>query len=89
MANHKSALKRHRQSLLQAGRNHSARTRARNAVKAVREAIAKGDKAAVSEALTKASSVLAKAASKGAIHWRQASRRVSRLAKAANAVKAD
>ena len=30
-----------------------------------------------------------KAAGKGAIHWRQAARKVSRLAKAVNAVKAD
>ena len=89
VANHKSALKRHRQSLVHAGRNRAARTRGRNAVKAVRLDIANGDKAAAAETLTKASSVLAKAAGKGAIHWRQAARKVSRLAKAVNAVKAD
>jgi len=88
VANHKSALKRHRQSLLFAGRNRSARTRARNAVKAVRAAIANNDKAAAAEALTKASSVLAKAAGAGALHWRQASRKISRLARAVNGVEA-
>ncbi|MDO5536370.1 MAG: 30S ribosomal protein S20 [Desulfovibrionaceae bacterium] len=88
MANHKSALKRHRQSLVQAGRNRAARTKARNAVKAVRAAIAGSDKAAASEALSKAASVLAKAAGKGAIHRRQASRKVARLARAVNALSA-
>ncbi len=88
MANHKSALKRHRQSLVQAGRNRAARTKARNAVKAVRAAIAGNDKAAASAALSKAASVLAKAAGKGAIHSRQASRKVARLARAVNAISA-
>ena len=86
MANHKSALKRHRQSLVQAGRNRAVRTRAKNAVKAVRLAIANKDQAA---ALVKATSLLAKAAGKGAIHSRQASRKISRLAHAVNGVKAD
>ena len=88
MANHKSALKRHRQSLVRAGRNRAARTKARNAVKAVRLAIANHDKAGASEALTMATSVLAKAAGKGAMHKRQASRKVARLAHAVNAMEA-
>lgn len=89
MANHKSALKRHRQSLVQAGRNRAVRTRAKNAVKAVRLAIANKDQAAAKEALVKATSLLAKAAGKGAILSRQASRKISRLAHAVNGVKAD
>lgn len=89
MANHKSALKRHRQSVVKAGRNQAARTRAHNAVKAVRAAIAANDQNGALEALNKAKSVLAKAAGNGAMHWRQASRKVSRLAKAINAIKAE
>ena len=58
MANHKSALKRHRQDLVHEGRNRAARTRARNAVKAVRAAVAANDKTAAAEALRKASSRL-------------------------------
>ncbi len=88
MANHKSALKRHRQSLVQAGKNRAARTRARNAVKAVRAAVAGNDKEAAVKALSSAASVLAKAAGKGAIHRRQASRKIARLARAVNAVSA-
>lgn len=89
MANHKSALKRHRQDLVHEGRNRAARTCARNAVKAVRAAVAANDKTAAAEALRKASSVLARAAAKGAIHRRQASRKVARLARAVNACAAE
>ena len=82
MANHKSALKRHRQSLVQAGRNRAVRTRAKNAVKAVRLAIANKDQAAAKEALVKATS-------KGVYHKNTTSRKISRLAHAVNGVKAD
>ena len=65
MANHKSAIKRHKQSLKHAARNRAARTRVKNAVKAVRAAITGNDKEQASSALTVAASVLAKAAGKG------------------------
>ena len=60
MANHKSAIKRHKQSLKHAARNRAARTRVKNAVKAVRAAITGNDKEQASSALTVAASVLAK-----------------------------
>ncbi|MBQ9453243.1 MAG: 30S ribosomal protein S20 [Desulfovibrio sp.] len=88
MANHKSALKRHKQSLQQAGRNHAARTRVKNAIKQVRLAIQGNEKGQAGEALTKATSVLAKAAGKGAIHWKKAARKISRLTRAVNAIQA-
>ncbi|MBO4368809.1 MAG: 30S ribosomal protein S20 [Desulfovibrio sp.] len=84
MANHKSALKRHKQSLLQQARNRANRTRVKNAVKAVNQAMqAGGDD--VRAKLVSATSVLAKAANKGAIHWKKAARKISRLTKAVNA----
>lgn len=43
MANHKSALKRHKQSLQRASRNRAARTRVKNAVKQVRVALQGND----------------------------------------------
>lgn len=86
MANHKSALKRHRQSLKLAARNRSARTRAKNAIKAVRVALHSNDQAVAGDALKNATSVLAKAAGKGAMHWRKAARQVSRLARFVNAM---
>ena len=71
MANHKSAIKRHKQSLKRAARNRAARTRVKNAVKNVRAAIQGNDKNLAQTALGEASSVLAKAAGKGALHWKR------------------
>ena len=50
MANHKSAIKRHRQSLLARARNRAVKTRVRNVIKAVRAALVGGD-VATAEAL--------------------------------------
>ena len=86
MANHKSAIKRHKQSLARALRNRAARTRVKNAVKSVRAAIQEKDKSKADSALITATSVLAKASGKGAIHWRKAARKISRLARAVNAI---
>lgn len=84
MANHKSAIKRHKQSLQRAARNRSNRTRMKNAVKAVRAAVLEKDAAKAEAAFVQATSVLDKTASKGAIHWKTAARKISRLAKAVN-----
>jgi small subunit ribosomal protein S20 len=84
LANHKSALKRHRQSLKRRLRNRSCTTRIKNAVKAVRSAVDAEDKDQAVVALNAATKVLDKAASKSIIHARQAARRISRLQKAVN-----
>ncbi len=89
MANHKSAIKRFKQSEKRNARNRAARTRVKNAVKEVRLAIQSGDKAKAQEALKAATVVLDKNAGKGIIHWRKAARKVSRLTKAVNAVSAE
>ncbi len=86
MANHKSALKRHRQSEKRNERNRAARTRMKNVVKAVKQAIAEGDKDAAALALSKATSTLDTISGKGVIHWKKAARKVSRLTKAVNAI---
>ncbi len=86
MANHKSAIKRHKQSLARAARNRAARSRVKNSVKAVRAAIQAKDTEAAGQALVKATSVLDKAATKGSIHWKQAARKISRLSKAVNSL---
>ncbi|GFM33976.1 30S ribosomal protein S20 [Desulfovibrio subterraneus] len=82
MANHKSAIKRHRQSLKRAARNRAMKTRVRNTVKAVRAAVQLKDKDQAMALLGTASSILDKAATKGVIHWKNASRNISRLSKA-------
>jgi small subunit ribosomal protein S20 len=89
LANHKSAVKRHKQSLKRAARNRASRTRAKNAVKAVRSAILEKDAVKAQTAFVRASSVLDKCAGKGAIHRRKAARKISRLAKALNSLAAD
>ncbi len=86
MANHKSALKRHRQSLKRRARNRISKTRIKNTVKDVRIAIEEKDVAKAQEALKAATSVLDKAARKKVIHARQAERRISRLQAAVNKI---
>jgi small subunit ribosomal protein S20 len=84
LANHKSALKRHRQSLKARERNKAVRTRVKNVTKAVRIAVEQKDPENASRALVSASSVIDKAAQKNVIHWRAAARKLSRLSKAVN-----
>lgn len=88
MANHKSALKRHRQSLKRNARNKAAKTRIKNAVKAVRLALSEKDASKAATALATASSVLDKAAGKKVIHWKKAGRTIARLQAAINKVEA-
>jgi len=80
MANHKSALKRHRQSLKARARNMHFRSMARTAVKKARNA----SKEEQTERFREAASILAHVASRGVIPKRRASRRISRLARALN-----
>ena len=82
MANHPSAKKRARQTVVRTERNRSIRTRVKNATRAFREALASGDKAAAAAKLAEATRILRKSASQGVLHKATASRRVSRLVKA-------
>ncbi len=75
----KSANKRHRQSLVRNARNKAVRSKFRNAVKMVDSNIQEGKETA--DALRKAQSLLQKAASKGVIHKKAASRKAWRLAR--------
>ena len=84
MANHKSALKRHTQSLKNRERNRSNRTRLKTAVKSVLEAVENKD-AKAAAILSSTVSVVAKSASKGLIHKNTAARKISRLTKRVNA----
>jgi small subunit ribosomal protein S20 len=86
VANHKSAVKRHKQSLVRNERNRANRTRVKNAVKAVQEHILTQDKENAQQQLRLASSVLDKTAAKGAIHWKKAARKISRMQRAVNAL---
>ena len=80
MANHKSALKRAKQSEVKRSINTGYKTRAKNVVKDVRSSISEGSGDKAKDSLKTAVSVLQKTASKGAIHKKKASRRISLLA---------
>ena len=85
MANHKSALKRNRQSLERRARNRANKTRLKTAVKAVDAAIASEQTAdKVQEALVTAVPIIQRAAVKGTLHKKNAARKVSRLTKRVN-----
>lgn len=82
MANHKSALKRIRQTAKRRIANRTFRTRARTLVKKARTTIKSSGAAPTSvEAVREAVRDLDKAASRGIIHARNAARRKSRLMK--------
>lgn len=87
MANHPSALKRHRQSEKARLANRSVRARLRTMVRQLREAVVAGDKEAAETKLREASSQLHKAASKGVLHRRTADRQTGRLARQVGSLK--
>ncbi|CAG36347.1 30S ribosomal protein S20 [Desulfotalea psychrophila] len=86
MANHKSAEKRNRQNQVARLRNKSTRTAMKNSVRKLDEALEAGVEADTAEALRGAISRIAKTASKGVIHKKTASRKISRLTKRVNAL---
>jgi small subunit ribosomal protein S20 len=80
VANHPSAEKRNRQRMKRTLRNRAIKSAVRTHVKSVREAVAAKDQKAANAALAEATVAIDKAASKGALPKRSASRKVSRLA---------
>ncbi len=79
MANHKSALKAHRQNVKRREQNRQARTRLRSALKSIRTTLDAGDAAAAKTELRSAASLIDKMAGKGLIHDNTAGRYKSRL----------
>ena len=87
MATHKSAEKRDRQNKKRRARNISAKSALRTKVKTVDAAVEDKKKTEAVAALKTTAPALAKAASKGIIHKKNASRKISRLTKKVNALK--
>jgi small subunit ribosomal protein S20 len=79
MANHVSALKRVRQTEKRTAVNRSNKSRVRGSLRALREAIQKGDVKAANEQYRVTASALDKSVQKGIIHANTASRYKSRL----------
>ena len=89
MANHKSAEKRNRQSQVRRVRNRVNRSKMKTAIKNLNSAIEAGSVDEAKDALASAVPVIAKTASKGTIHKKNASRKISRLTKRVNAMEAN
>jgi small subunit ribosomal protein S20 len=81
MANTSSAKKAARRNTRRTDTNRNRISRVRTFVRKVDEAMTSGDKAAAAAALKAAQPELMRAASKGALHKKTASRKVARLAK--------
>jgi len=86
MANSPQAEKRIRRNARRAAINKSRVSRIRTFVRKVEEAIASGDKAAANAALQAAQPEIMRGATKGVMHQKTASRKVSRLAQRVKAL---
>ena len=88
MANHKSALKRDRQSKVRRLRNRMNKSTMKTAIKKVEEALVAGSEDDAKAALKAAIPVIQRTATKGSIHKNNASRKVSRLTRRVNKMQA-
>lgn len=86
MANHKSSLKRIRQTKVKTERNRFYRTRIKNIIRDVNEAIEAGDKDKAAAAMKVANQDIHKFVSKGILKKNTAARRVGRLQVKVNAI---
>lgn len=87
MAMHKSAKKRIRRNGRKALENKSRISETRTQLKKVEAAIKTGDETAAKEALKNAQPLLHRAADKGLVHKKTASRKISRLSARVKALK--
>lgn len=81
MANHKSAIKRNRQNEKRSDRNKGLRTQVKSHIKKVLTAIEEKNAEEAQKSLKEATTVITKVASKGVLHSRAASRKISGLSK--------
>ncbi len=88
LANHKSALKRAKQSIIRRDRNRAVKSGVKTLVKKVRTDVAEGTAEAAVTDLKLAMSLIDKAAKKGVIHRNTAARKISRLNKLVNTLSA-
>ncbi len=86
MANHKSSIKRARQTIVRTERNRAEKSRMKTLRKKVHAAIAEGDASAAAAACANFSSVVDKAAKRNLIHPNKAANLKSKTAKAMTAL---
>ena len=88
MPSHQSAEKRNRQSIKRADRNRTVRSTVRTETKKLNEALEGAEKEKSAAQFKQTAKTLNKAASKGVLKKKTASRRISRLAKRVHQVSA-
>ncbi len=88
MASHASAIKRAKQNEKRRFRNLNVKTLVKSSIKKVRVAIEKKDMEGAQKALQKAIPVIQKARTKGALHRNTSARKISRLTREVNTLKA-
>jgi len=88
LANHKSALKRMRQNEHRRMRNRHVKSTMKSHIKSFLESIESGDSNTAKDLLQSTISYIDKAATKGVIHKKNASRKISRLTRKYNALTA-
>jgi small subunit ribosomal protein S20 len=88
LATHKSAEKRARQSVKRNKRNTDTENAVRTSEKKLRTALAAGDKKTAVTLLKEYTSKASKAATKGALHGKTASRKIGRLSMRVNELNA-
>ncbi|HXH32384.1 MAG TPA: 30S ribosomal protein S20 [Bacteriovoracaceae bacterium] len=81
MANHKSSVKRAKQEKVRRMTNKTKTARSRTTIKALKDAVVKGDAGMAKTLLIKAQSLLAKLAKSPAMKKQTAARKTSRLTK--------
>jgi small subunit ribosomal protein S20 len=86
LANHKSAIKRSKQSDKRRMRNTTIKSEVKTGIKSVVAAVEAKDKDGSKAILTKAITDIQKASAKGVLHKKTASRKISRLTKKVNAL---
>jgi small subunit ribosomal protein S20 len=84
LAIHKSAEKRMRQNETRRMRNRHIKTSIKTMIKKVREAVQEKNEAKAKEALARVVPLVDKAANQGVLHWRNRSRKISRLTRLVN-----
>ena len=86
MANHPSALKRAKQNKVRRLRNASMKSRIKSKVKQYLQTLEASPQESAAPILTEAASLIDRAGSKGILHPRTASRKISRLSKKLNKI---
>jgi len=88
VATHKSAIKRHRQSLIRRDRNNAVESTIKTATKRVQTAVDSGNGEEAKTSLSAVTVLLDRAVSKNVLHRNNAARKISRLTRTVNSIDA-